>query len=75
MMSKEPPISNRNCIKGVVTEIAYIGDMSIYYIKLKTGKVVEAALPNLLRLSERDVQWEDEVYLFWRAESGVVLTA
>jgi putrescine transport system ATP-binding protein len=75
MMSKEPPVSNRNCIKGVVTEIAYIGDMSIYYIKLKTGKVVEAALPNLLRLSERDVQWEDEVYLFWRAESGVVLTA
>lgn len=75
MMSKTPPVSNRNCLKGVVHEIAYLGDMSIYYVKLRSGKIVQAALPNLLRLSERDVQWDDEVYLFWRAENGVVLTA
>jgi putrescine transport system ATP-binding protein len=36
--------------------------------------MVQAALPNLLRLSERDVKWDDEVYLYWRAENGVMLT-
>jgi putrescine transport system ATP-binding protein len=48
--------------------------MSIFYVQLPSGKIVQAARQNLLRLSERDVQWEDTVYLYWKAESGVVLT-
>ncbi|MBY0462174.1 MAG: polyamine ABC transporter ATP-binding protein [Alphaproteobacteria bacterium] len=73
MISATPPAGNRNCTKGVVREIAYLGDMSIYYVELESGKVIQSSLPNLLRLSERDVKWDDEVYLFWRAENGVVL--
>lgn len=75
MMSKTPPAVTRNCTKGIVREIAYLGDISIYYVELPSGKHVEASLPNLLRLSERDVTWDDEVYLFWRAENGILLTA
>ena len=74
MVSPTPPAGNRNSAKGVVREIAYLGDISIYYVELESGKVVQAARPNLLRFSERDIQWEDEVYLFWRAENGVILT-
>lgn len=73
MISATPPAGNRNCTKGIVREIAYLGDMSIYYVELESGKVIQSSLPNLLRLSERDVKWDDEVYLFWRAENGVVL--
>lgn len=73
MISATPPAGNRNCTKGVVREIAYLGDMSIYYVELESGKIIQSSLPNLLRLSERDVKWDDEVYLFWRAENGVVL--
>jgi putrescine transport system ATP-binding protein len=71
---EEPKNSSRNCTHGVVKEIAYLGDMSIFYVQLPSGKIVQAARQNLLRLSERDVQWEDTVYLYWKAESGVVLT-
>lgn len=74
MVSTTPPAGNRNAAKGVVREIAYFGDISIYYVQLESGKIVQAARPNLLRFSERDIQWEDEVYLFWRAENGVILT-
>lgn len=73
MISPTPPAGNRNCTKGVVREIAYLGDMSIYYVQLESGKIIQSSLPNLLRLSERDVKWDDEVYLFWRAENCVVL--
>lgn len=73
MMSKTPPSTTRNCTKGVVREIGYLGDLSIYHVELPSGKMMQAALPNLLRLSERDVKWEDDVYLFWRAENGIVL--
>jgi putrescine transport system ATP-binding protein len=75
MISTTQPAGNRNFTKGIVREIAYLGDISIYYVELKSGKIVQAALPNLLRLSERDVKWEDEIYLYWRAENGVVLTS
>jgi len=75
MISTKQPPENRNCTKGVVRDIAYLGDVSIYYVELPSGKVIQATLPNLLRLSERDVQWEDEIYLYWRAENGVVLTS
>lgn len=75
MMSQVQPVGNRNCTKGIVREIAYLGDISIYYVELPSGKHVQASLPNLIRLSERNVKWDDEVYLFWRAENGVLLTA
>lgn len=75
MLSATPPSGNRNFAKGLVREIAYLGDISIYHVQLESGKMVQAALPNLLRLSERDVKWDDEIYLFWRAENGVILTS
>jgi putrescine transport system ATP-binding protein len=75
MISTKQPSDNRNCAKGTVREIAYLGDISIYYVELPSGKVVQATLPNLLRLSERDVKWEDEIYVYWRAENGVILTS
>jgi putrescine transport system ATP-binding protein len=75
MISTTPPSGNRNYAKGIVREIGYLGDISIYYVQLESGKMVQAALPNLLRLSERDVKWDDEIYLFWRAENGVILTS
>jgi putrescine transport system ATP-binding protein len=75
MMSQTKPAGNRNCTKGVVRDIAYLGDISIYYVELPSGIRVQSSLPNLLRLSERNVTWDDEVYLFWRAENGILLTA
>lgn len=74
MISTTPIAGTRNTCKGIVKEIAYLGDLSIYHVQLESGKMIQAALPNLLRLSERDVKWDDEVYLYWRAENGVMLT-
>jgi putrescine transport system ATP-binding protein len=74
MISTTAPAGNRNCTKGIVKEIGYLGDMSIYHVELESGKRIQASLPNLLRLTERDVKWDDEVFLFWRAENGIILT-
>ena len=65
----------RNMTKGIVKEIAYLGDLSIYHVLLSSQKMIQVALPNLHRLSERDMKWEDEVYVFWRSENGIVLTS
>lgn len=75
MISTSKPSHTKNWCKGTVKEIAYLGDVSIYYIEVTSGKIVMVTLPNLLRLADRNVQWDDVVYLFWRTENGAILTA
>ncbi len=75
MIATSPPAQKRNATKGIVKDIGYLGDVSIYHVELVSGKIVLATQPNLVRLAERPVTWEDEVYLFWRAENSIVLTS
>ena len=63
-----------NWAKGVVHDIAYLGGHSVYYIKLPSGGVLQAFMAN----TERHVKlptWEEEVYVYWWDDSGVVLQA
>lgn len=75
MVSTVKPTNPRNWTEGVVKEIAYLGDISMYYVELASGKIVTATLPNLLRMADRNIEWDDVVYIFWRAENSIVLTA
>jgi len=75
VITKQPSKKDFNATQGVVKDIAYLGDMSIYHIELETDKIIQVSLPNLYRLSERNVTWEDDVYISWRPENGVVLTS
>lgn len=74
MIATSPSEQKRNATKGFVKDIGYLGDVSIYHVELESGKIVMATQPNLVRLTERAVSWNDEVYLFWRAENSIVLT-
>jgi putrescine transport system ATP-binding protein len=75
MIRREPPADLRNCVRGIVSEIGYLGDVSIFYIKLHTGKVITVTTPNLVRITEQRVTWDDEVFITWRPSSGVVLVS
>ena len=74
MITKEPRELLRNSCKGIVSEIAYLGDVSIYHIKLDSGKKVLASISNKVRIAEMPINWDDEVYLYWRPDSGIVLS-
>jgi putrescine transport system ATP-binding protein len=70
-----PADTSENCVKGVVKEIAYMGDVSIYLVKIDTGKVVRVTLPNVERLSDDErILWEETVWLSWHGSSPVVVT-
>ena len=62
-----------NVVRGAVQDIAYLGDLSIYLVKLPTGKVVRVTQPNTSRHAEA-ITWEQQVYLSWDASSPVVVT-
>jgi putrescine transport system ATP-binding protein len=73
---RTPPAEQKeNCVRGVVKEIAYMGDVSIYLVKVDSGKIVRVTLPNVERLSDDErIQWEETVWLSWHATSPVVVT-
>lgn len=75
MTKDKPAHRNYNCVKGTVKEIGYLGDMSIYHIALDSDKMIQVALANRVRQHERDVDWDDEVYIMFEPESGVLLTS
>jgi putrescine transport system ATP-binding protein len=73
MSTTAPQGGADNVVRGAVQDIAYLGDLSIYLVKLPTGKVVRVTQPNTSRHAEA-IGWDQQVYLSWDATSPVVVT-
>jgi putrescine transport system ATP-binding protein len=73
-ISREKPADKDNWGSGIVRDIAYMGDVSVYLIRLDSGKVVRVTQPNIYRHAEDRVTWDERVYVHWHATSPVVVT-
>jgi putrescine transport system ATP-binding protein len=73
-ISTTRPQQTDNIAQGIVKEIAYMGDMSIYLVQLEGGKIVRITQPNTYRHSEESITWDQPVFLSWHASSPVVLS-
>jgi putrescine transport system ATP-binding protein len=74
LITREPPQGQFNQAAGVIKEIAYMGDMSIYLVQLDSGKTVRVTQPNIFRHAEECLTWEERVWLSWHESSAVVVT-
>ena len=70
----EPENKEDTRLSGVVHDLGYFGNLSLYRIRLKTGKIVQVSAQNRRRSAERHLEWDDEVFISWRPNSAVVLT-
>ncbi len=70
-----PPDPTINCLQGEVWDIGYLGNLSIYHVRLDSGLKVTSSQTNRTRVVERPITWEDRVYLTWAPETAVILTA
>ena len=68
-----PPAGTSNVLSGEVWDIGYLGDISVYRVRLAGGSIVKATVANLTRIVERPITWEDKVYLTWPADAGIIL--
>jgi len=73
-IARDAPAPGVNRTEGEVWEIGYLGDFSIYKVRLGDGFVINAAAANMTRLIERSIAVGDRVWLSWAADAGVVLT-
>jgi putrescine transport system ATP-binding protein len=67
-------LMGENSAAGRVSDIAYLGNVSIYKVRLEGGFVMKAAMANSARTVERPMAPGDRVYLTWAPEAAVVLT-
>ena len=63
-----------NVVRGIVKEIAYMGDVSIYLVQIDSGKTIRVTLPNTMRDAEHRIARDETVYLSWHGSSPVMLT-
>ena len=69
----EPSDASDIRMKGVVDDLGYLGNLSLYRVRLESGKILLVSQQNRRRSSERFVEWEDEIWLSWRPRSSIVL--
>jgi putrescine transport system ATP-binding protein len=73
-VTRERPDDATNAFPGVVEEVGYLGNLSIYRVKLDSGKVVRATKPNLDRHDAgTGILWDERVWVSWEDAAGVVL--
>jgi putrescine transport system ATP-binding protein len=73
-VTRENPGQDHNCVTGVVQEIAYMGDFSIYLVETGSGKTVRITQPNLTRGNPERILWDEKVFVYWDENSAVVVT-
>jgi putrescine transport system ATP-binding protein len=74
-ISREPPSAHdANCVAGRVGNIGYLGELSLYKVRLDCGFEMKAAVPNVTRIAERAIKPDDPVWLSWSTDAPVVLT-
>jgi putrescine transport system ATP-binding protein len=71
--SKAPPAGTPNVLAGEIYDLAYLGDMTVYHVKLADGQVVKASALNASRVTEDPLTWHDKAWISFAPDAGLVL--
>ncbi|TCU28048.1 putrescine transport system ATP-binding protein [Rhizobium azibense] len=68
-----PQNSSVNAASGELWDIGYLGDMTVFHVKLKSGKVVKASSLNAQRAVDDPFTYDQEVWISFAEDAGVLL--
>lgn len=68
-----PADASFNAAQGEIWDIAYLGDMTVFHVKLKSGQVVKASSLNAVRAVEEPFAYDQEVWVSFDENAGVLL--
>ncbi len=77
-LSRERPAgaaeNAENNVPGEVSDIGYLGDLSVYKVRLAGGAIVKVALANVSRIAAQPIAIGDPVWLTFAADAALILT-
>lgn len=71
----DAPMDRHNRVTGVVEDIAYLGNMSTYYVRIENGALIKSQVANDRRIANRSITWGATVWLSWTDTAGIVLAS
>lgn len=77
IVKSQDSVSGPNKVSGEVDDIGYLGETSIYKVRLPSGHIVDVTAPNQSRPMSRThrITWEDKVNISWEPSSAMLLTS
>jgi putrescine transport system ATP-binding protein len=72
--STKPKNAATNAVEGEVWDIAYLGDMTTYHVKMADGMVAKVASMNASRIAAEQLTWGDRAWVSFLPDAGIVLT-
>jgi putrescine transport system ATP-binding protein len=63
-----------NVVQGVIEDLAYLGRLTTYHVRLDGGSVVKVTQTNSARHAQAPLTWGSRVYVWWCGSDVVVLT-
>jgi len=62
-----------NVLTGEVWDIGYLGDWTVYRIRLATGEILRVSCANVSRFVESPIDWDEQVYVTFAPGAAVIL--
>lgn len=72
-VTRERPDQDVNLVEGEVWDIAYLGGLTVFNVRLDSGTVVKAMIINSERAVDDPIGYEERVWLSFTPECGIVL--
>ena len=72
--SQQPAAGEANRFSGTVVEVSYLGDISIYKVRLDSGLLLKVSAANRSRVTEPPIGRGDRIEVSWPGDAAVVLT-
>ncbi len=73
-ISKEEPAgAHMNVFRGVVHDLGYFGNLSVYRVEMSSGRILQVSGQNRVRTARKTVEWDDEVFISWDIASTILL--
>jgi putrescine transport system ATP-binding protein len=73
-ISRDPPDNAEDIrLRGTVDDLGYLGNLSLYRVRLESGKVMLVSQQNRQRSAKRSIEWEEQIWVSWRPRSSIVL--
>ncbi len=74
-VTAERPLDDRkaNMVRGQVEDIIYAGNHTRYWVRVNDQRISTYQQHRRYHLDEQPIKWEDEVWLWWDADSGYML--
>jgi putrescine transport system ATP-binding protein len=71
---EQPAVGLDNSVAATVVDIGYLGDTSLYKLRIRDGSQVKVALANIGGRADAALAVDQPVWLSWPPEAAIVLT-